>query len=162
MNKTIYLAGGCFWGIQAYIKRLKGVINTSVGYANGITNNPTYKEVCNTDIKFIEAIKVVYENDSLKLEDLLKKFLKVVDPTSIDKQGNDKGYQYRSGIYFEDKSDEIIILNILNEEQEKYKNPIVMECKKIEKYFLAEEYHQDYLDKNPNGYCHINLAILNE
>ncbi|MCR2822827.1 peptide-methionine (R)-S-oxide reductase MsrB [Lederbergia panacisoli] len=160
--KSIYFAGGCFWGVEAYFARIYGVKNASSGYANGNGKDPKYEDVIKGDRKFAETVHVEYDPEKVTLSELLTYFFKVVDPTSINQQGNDRGIQYRSGIYFEDKNDEAIIIASIEKEQEKYDEKIVTEALPLENFFLAEDYHQDYLDKNPDGYCHIDLSILDE
>jgi len=160
--KTIYFAGGCFWGVEAYFARILGVKNATSGYANGKGIDPSYEDVIKGERGFAEAVRVEYDPKRVTLTELLEYFFKVVDPTSINQQGNDRGIQYRSGIYFEDESEEAIIKDYIQEEQEKYDKEIVTEVLPVENFFLAEDYHQDYLEKNPNGYCHIDLNILNE
>ncbi|MBS4199251.1 peptide-methionine (R)-S-oxide reductase MsrB [Bacillus sp. FJAT-49732] len=160
--KSIYFAGGCFWGVEAYFARILGVKNTTSGYANGKGTDPTYEDVIQGERGFAETVHVEYDPKRVTLTELLTYFFKVVDPTSINQQGNDKGIQYRSGIYFDDESEEAIIKAFIKEEQEKYYEKIVTEVLPLGNFFLAEEYHQDYLEKNPNGYCHIDLNILNE
>ena len=156
-KKVIYIAGGCFWGVEAYYKKLNGIISTSVGYANGSTNNPTYEEVKSQKTNHSECVEVIYDNDIISLEKILEHYLRFIDPYSIDKQGSDIGHQYRSGIYFISSDDEKIIKDYFNS---KLKPNYKIEIKKLENFFLAEEYHQDYLTKNPNGYCHINLNLI--
>ena len=151
-KKTIVLAGGCFWGTQAYLKQLPGVLKTEVVYANSKQVNPSYKDVSYGDTNAAEAVYVEYDEYTIDLKHLLTYFFKTIDPTSINKQGNDRGSQYRSGIYFTDKADEAEILAFVKEQQKNYKKPIVTEVMALENMYKAEEYHQDYLDKNPNGY----------
>lgn len=158
MTKEIYLAGGCFWGVEAYFKMLKGVIHTEVGYANGNILNPTYNDLINGTSTHAEVVKVVYNDISLK--ELLSHFFRFVNPFSLNKQGPDIGVQYRSGIYYVDDKDKDIILEVLNEIKNKYNKTPVVEAKKLENYYDAEDYHQDYLTKNPNGYCHVDLNLL--
>ena len=159
---TIYLAGGCFWGIEAYMKKLPGVRDTDVGYANGNTENPTYEQVCYDNTGHAETVKVVYDPALISTEQLLDGFFKVVDPTSIKRQGNDRGSQYRSGIYYVDEADKAIAESAAARQKEKYKDPVVTEILPLNQFYLAEDYHQDYLDKNPGGYCHINLNAADE
>lgn len=159
---TIYLAGGCFWGIEAYMKKLPGVRDTDVGYANGNTENPTYEQVCYDNTGHAETVKVVYDPALISTEQLLDGFFKVVDPTSINRQGNDRGSQYRSGIYYVDEADKAIAESAAARQKEKYKDPVVTEILPLNQFYLAEDYHQDYLDKNPGGYCHINLNATDE
>ncbi|MFV0504605.1 MAG: peptide-methionine (S)-S-oxide reductase MsrA [Lachnospirales bacterium] len=155
--KNIYLAGGCFWGMEEYFSRIEGVMSTDVGYGNGNTQNPTYKEVCTSATGFAETVKIEYNENIINLESILEKYWKVIDPTSLNKQGGDTGTQYRTGIYYTNPNDLKIIYYSINEEQKKYLPPIVTEVKELKNYYSAEEYHQDYLKKNPNGYCHIKL-----
>ncbi|MDS0524663.1 peptide-methionine (S)-S-oxide reductase MsrA [Clostridium sp. SHJSY1] len=156
--KKIILGGGCFWGVEKFFAMIPGVIKTEVGYANGNTENPTYEEVCKNDTYFVEVCYITYDENVVSLNLLLDKFWSVIDPTTVDKQGGDVGNQYRSGIYYLDKSDLEIITKSKNKLQEKYDKPIVTEIKPLEKYYPAEEHHQDYLKKNPNGYCHIKFS----
>jgi peptide methionine sulfoxide reductase msrA/msrB len=158
VSKQIYFAGGCFWGIEAYFSKLPGVIKTTAGYANGEITNPTYKEVCAGKSGFAEAVLIKYDENIISLEDLLNHYLDIVDPTTLNKQGNDVGTQYRSGVYYTDEADELTIKKRLKEESKKYKIPIVIEVKKLENFYVAEEYHQKYLDNTPHGYCHIDLS----
>lgn len=160
--KTIYFAGGCFWGIEGYMEKIYGVYDATSGYANGKTENPTYEEVSTGETGHAETVKVQYEPKKISLEKLLSYFLMAVDPTSLNKQGNDEGTQYRSGIYYVDDSDRDIIVEKLKKEQQKYDEKIVVEVKKLNNFYNAEDYHQDYLVKNPNGYCHIDLSKANE
>jgi len=157
--KTLTLAGGCFWGVDAYFRQLKGVIDTKSGYANGNKDNPTYTEVCNGIATHAEAVKITYDPSVLDLNKLLEHFFRIIDPTSLNKQGNDRGIQYRSGIYFEDELTQNKALAYIKKEQLKYSKPIVVEVEKLKHFYLAEDYHQDYLQKNPTGYCHIDLGL---
>lgn len=166
MNKenshTIYLAGGCFWGVEAYLKKLPGVYDTEVGYANGTTENPTYEQVCYNNTGHAETVKVVYDTSQITTDQLLEGFFKVVDPTSFNQQGNDRGSQYRSGIYYMDEADKDAADKAVNAQQELYKKEIATEVLPLDNFYPAEDYHQDYLDKNPSGYCHINLKDADE
>ncbi|MCQ4636574.1 peptide-methionine (R)-S-oxide reductase MsrB [Anaerovorax odorimutans] len=154
----LYLAGGCFWGLEAYLKKLPGVCGTIAGYANGNTKNPTYEEVCYKNTGHAETVRVTYDTEVLPTETLLKAFFRVVDPTSVNRQGNDWGVQYRSGIYYTDEGDLPAILAAIEKQREKYGQPVATEVLPLDNFFPAEEYHQDYLGKNPGGYCHINLG----
>lgn len=155
--EVIYLAGGCFWGVDAYMERIDGVVATSSGYANGDTINPTYEEVIRNNTNHAETVQVKFDPSKTDLTEILLYYFKVIDPTVLNRQGYDIGTQYRTGIYYTKASQLLVINNVIEHEQEKYKEEIVVEVKPIESYYLAEEYHQDYLEKNPNGYCHINL-----
>lgn len=156
--KEIVLAGGCFWGVEEYFSRIPGVSETEVGYANGNTENPTYEQVCSNMTGHAEACLVKYDESMISLDELLAKFWLVIDPTIKDRQGNDVGNQYRTGIYYMDESDIPTIENSIEGEQKKYDKPIVTEIQPLNCFYPAEEYHQRYLKKNPNGYCHIDLS----
>ncbi|SUT92341.1 peptide methionine sulfoxide reductase [[Actinobacillus] rossii] len=153
--RDIYLAGGCFWGIEAYMERIYGVKNVTSGYANGKTDKTHYQIINKTD--HAETVHITYDANKISLEKLLKYYFQVIDPTSINKQGNDRGRQYRTGIYYQNEQDKAIILKELEIQQKKYKDKIQIEVEPLKHYILAEEYHQDYLKKNPNGYCHLDL-----
>ncbi|HOW22339.1 MAG TPA: peptide-methionine (R)-S-oxide reductase MsrB [Sedimentibacter sp.] len=162
MNKLIYLAGGCFWGTEKYLSMIKGVVETEVGYANGNTENPSYEDVCRRNTGHAETVKVVYDPEKIELKNLLKLFYKAIDPVSVNRQGNDIGSQYRTGVYYVDKEDEAVIKESLAELQKEYSEPLVVEVMELKNYYPAEEYHQKYLDKNPGGYCHIGAAEFHE
>lgn len=158
--KTIYLAGGCFWGIQKYMDQFDGIIETVVGYANGYLDDPTYEDVKAQKSGHAETVKIVYDEKIISLEEILKKFLLVIDPTSLNKQGEDEGSSYRSGIYYTDDKDSDIIVQRIQDEQKKYDRPIVVEILPLTVFYKAEEYHQKYLEKNPEGYCHIGTCFF--
>ncbi|MDR2302192.1 MAG: peptide-methionine (R)-S-oxide reductase MsrB [Deltaproteobacteria bacterium] len=157
-EKTIVLAGGCFWGVEKYLALINGVLKTQVGYANGFTENPTYEEVCAGSSGFAEAVKVTYDGEVLGLSELLDLFYKVIDPTSVNKQGNDRGPQYRTGVYFTDPADWPIIRGSLVLLSESLSRPLAVEGGRLKNFYSAEEYHQKYLDHHPGGYCHIPEA----
>ncbi|MCF7926033.1 MAG: peptide-methionine (S)-S-oxide reductase MsrA [Candidatus Izimaplasma sp.] len=154
--KTIILAGGCFWGVEAYFKQLDGVSNTKVGYI-GEDFKPTYEQVCNGS-GHAEAVVIEFDEEVISLKKILDHFFNIIDPTSINKQGNDKGVQYRTGIYNYQPEDLPFIKSYLQVKQNDYDNPLQIELKTNLPFFKAEDEHQDYLDKNKNGYCHVNLA----
>ena len=155
--REIYLAGGCFWGVEAYFKRIDGIVDTEVGYANSRMESPSYKEVCTGRTDAAETVKIIYDEEKITLEEILKALFKVIDPTLINRQGPDIGSQYRSGIYYTDEGDREIIEDFIENVKGDYKMPIATEVMKLENFYEAEDYHQDYLDKNPDGYCHIKL-----
>ena len=160
MQKKIYLAGGCFWGVEAYFSRLDGITETTVGYANGDENrfaDPTYKQVCNENTGYAETVEVVYDPQNIDLETILGHFFLIIDPTTLNRQANDTGSQYRSGIYYSDIEDLPVIKKVIELQQRLYPRPIVTEVEKLKNFFPAEDYHQDYLKHNPQGYCHIKL-----
>ncbi len=156
-QKEIWLAGGCFWGVEAYLKKIEGVINTTVGYANGNTLTPGYYDIPRTGHS--ETVHVIYDPVKINLETLLKYYFTIIDPTLLNRQGPDKGTQYRTGIYYKDEEDLSVIKQAIKNEQNKYTNPIVTETLRLQNFYPAEEYHRNYLDKNPQGYCHIDLSI---
>ena len=162
MIREIYLAGGCFWGVEGYFKRIEGVKDTTCGYANGKTANPSYEDVCRHNTGHVETVRVLFDTDVINLEDLLIYYFRIIDPVSVNKQGNDVGTQYRTGIYYTDESLLPVIKAAVEREQRKYNEKIAVELLPLENFYSAEEYHQNYLDKNPNGYCHINLNLANE
>ena len=159
-TKDIFLAGGCFWGTEHYFKQVEGVVETSVGFANGHTANPTYKEVYTDTTGYAETVYVKYNPEVVSLEFLLKMFFKAIDPTSLNKQGHDEGTRYRTGVYYTDSEDLPIIEKVFAEEQEKYDQPLAVEKLPLQNFYTAEEYHQDYLDKNPDGYCHLPPSLF--
>lgn len=160
--KDIYLAGGCFWGVEAYMDRVYGVYDVTSGYANGTTENPTYEEVITGKTGHAETVHVRYDPERTDLTTILDHFFTIIDPTSLNKQGNDRGTQYRSGVFFTDPAEQAVIEKVVNEQQKRYDDPIVTEVEALTSYTLAEEYHQDYLEKNPNGYCHVEFDSLED
>ena len=160
-TRSIYLAGGCFWGVEAYMERVEGVVDAVSGYANGDTANPSYEQVIRGS-GHAETVKVTYDADKTDLDTILKYYLRVIDPTSLNKQGNDRGVQYRSGVYYTDKADKAVIDAALKRIQSQYKQKVVVENKPLDNFYLAEMYHQDYLAKNPNGYCHVDLSLADD
>ncbi len=158
--KEIWLAGGCFWGVQAYMARIYGVAETTVGYANGTTEDPSYEDVLYRKTGHAETVHVRYDPTRVRLAALLEVYFDIIDPTVTDRQGNDVGSQYRTGIYYRDPGDLDIINRVLAEQRAQYDEPVVTEVLPLSAYYLAEEYHQDYLEKNPGGYCHVDLSSL--
>ena len=159
---TIYLAGGCFWGVEKYMASVNGVINAQAGYANGDTASPTYRDVSSGRSGYTETVRVDYDPAVAPLPFLLELFYKAIDPTTLNRQGNDVGTQYRSGIYYSDPADREIVEASLAQLQERYDKPIAVEAEALKSYATAEDYHQDYLDKNPGGYCHIGRNLFDE
>ena len=158
--KEVYLAGGCYWGVEKYLSNIKGVKETTVGFANGNTEHPTYQQVRYENTGHAEAVKVIYDADKLTLSILLRLFYEIIDPTSVDKQGEDEGHQYRTGIYFVNKEDEQVIMKSLQELEQSVGQPLAIEACVLEHFYDAEEYHQKYLDKNPGGYCHVPFSKI--
>jgi peptide methionine sulfoxide reductase msrA/msrB len=156
--KEIYLAGGCFWGVEAYFDKILGVEYTEVGYANGKTEDTSYQEIDSTG--HAETVRVVYDPEVVELEEILEYYFKIIDPTILNRQGNDIGTQYRTGIFYKNEDDEQVISNFIESIKSDYDSEIVTEVEPLENFVIGEEYHQDYLEKNPNGYCHINLSDI--
>ena len=157
--KTIYLAGGCFWGTQKFFDQFEGILETEVGYANGPTENPSYREVCMKS-GHAETVKVVYDPGIISLEKLIEYYFMTIDPLAYHRQGADKGIQYRTGIYYVDNEDLPVLEACYAKEQAKYSQIMEVELLPLENFYTAEEYHQKYLDKNPGGYCHIPKKLL--
>ncbi len=160
--KEITFAGGCFWGVEAYFKQLKGVIETSVGYANGNKENPSYREVCDGVATHAEAVYMKYDENQISLNQLFEHFFRIIDPTTMNRQGHDIGVQYRSGIYYHDSETMEQANAYIASKQKNYTKKIVVSIEPLKDYYLAEDYHQDYLDKNPTGYCHVDLGLARE
>ena len=158
--KTIYLAGGCFWGTQRFFDQFSGVIRTEVGYANGRTANPGYEDVCRRDTGHAETVKIEFDETVISTSKLLDYYFLTIDPLSVNRQGGDVGTQYRTGIYYTDESLLPEIRARVAAEEQKVGAPLAVEVLPLENFYRAEEYHQDYLVKNPTGYCHIPAALL--
>lgn len=162
MIKTIYLAGGCFWGTAHLFSLVPGVSGTTAGYANSSVPNPSYEQVCSGATGAAETVRVEYDADSVGLSDLLMLFFKSIDPVSVNRQGGDSGPQYRTGIYYTDAADVPVIEAQLATLQRRHTQPLAIEFAPLENFYPAEDYHQDYLYKNPGGYCHVNPALFKE
>ena len=158
--KTIYLAGGCFWGLQRFFDQFDGVIRTDAGYANGPNDRdalnvpPSYEDVCRNS-GHAETVRIDYDENAISLTQLLEYYFMVIDPVSVNRQGNDTGIQYRTGIYYTGEDQLPEILTVYQREEEKAGKTLAVELKPLENFYPAEEYHQKYLEKNPGGYCHI-------
>lgn len=160
VETNIVLAGGCFWGVEHYLSLIPGVLRTEVGYANGNTENPSYEMVCTGNTGFAEAVSVTYDSSRIELSELLTLFFKVIDPSSTNRQGNDVGTQYRTGIYYTNVDDLAIINGSLTCLGESLNRPVLVEAGPLKNFYLAEKYHQKYLTNNPRGYCHIPNACF--
>ena len=160
MEKTIFLAGGCFWGLQKYFDQFDGVLRTEVGYANGPDRAPGYEDVCN-DSGHAETVMIEYDEGRISLEALLDSYFLVIDPLSVNRQGHDEGIQYRTGIYYTDGSLLPELQAFYQAEENKAGAKLAVELEPLRNFFSAEEYHQKYLDKNPGGYCHIPNQYFN-
>lgn len=158
--KKIVLAGGCFWGVAEYYRRLKGVVDTETGYANGNQDTVSYEAVCTGKTGHAEVVKIKYDETQISLNQILDHLFRMIDPLSLNQQGNDKGTQYRTGIYYENDDDLKIITDVVAKQQQNFSLPIQVEVTPLENYCSAEDYHQDYLVKNPQGYCHINFGLI--
>lgn len=158
--KDIYLAGGCFWGTEHYFKQVEGVVETEVGFANGHTENPTYEEVYTDETGYAETVHVKYNPEVVSLRFLLQLYFKAIDPVSLNKQGHDEGTRYRTGIYYTESADLPVVNEVFDEVQRHYDQPLAVERQPLERFFAADEYHQDYLEKNPTGYCHLPLSLF--
>ena len=158
--KTIYFAGGCFWGVEHFFKGVDGVRSATPGYANGNKENPTYKEVYTDTTGFAETVKVDYNPDRVSLETLLTLFFTIIDPLSLNRQGHDEGTRYRTGVFYTDAEDRPIIEEAFRAVEAKLGARPVTELEPLRNFYPAEDYHQDYLDKNPGGYCHLPLRTF--
>lgn len=157
--KSIVLAGGCFWGVEAYLKQIEGVEFTEVGYANGNSIDPSYEDVCNSS-GHVEAVSVCFDSEVLSTRRLINLFFEIIDPFAVNKQGNDVGVQYRSGIYWQTNNQETLINNEVEKLSERLGKQVAIEVAPLKNFYRAEDEHQNYLDKNPNGYCHIPKKML--
>ncbi|MBE5814195.1 MAG: peptide-methionine (S)-S-oxide reductase MsrA [Clostridiales bacterium] len=158
--KTIYLAGGCYWGVEKYMQNIPGVRETEVGFANGDTENPTYQQVRYENTGHAETVRIVYDEAVLPLDKLLRLFFRIIDPVSVDRQGEDVGHQYRTGVYHENDADAAVVAAELAALEAKVGQPLAVEACPLRHFYPAEEYHQKYLDKNPGGYCHVPWAAI--
>lgn len=162
MKKTIYLAGGCFWGTEHLMSLVPGVTSTEVGYANSRIAQPSYQMVCTGLTGAAETVEVAYESEQIGLSDILFLYFRSIDPLSINRQGADAGTQYRTGIYYTDPADLPEIEAVVATVARQYAEPLAVEVAPLRNFYLAEDYHQDYLEKNPGGYCHVNPALFVE
>ena len=153
-KRTIYLAGGCFWGMQKFFDQFEGVLETEVGYANGPGGAPSYREVCESS-GHAETLRIEYDESIISLSRILDLFFMVIDPLSVNRQGEDSGVQYRTGIYYNDESLLPEIESVYRRQEKAAGTELAVELLPLECFHRAEEYHQKYLDKNPGGYCHI-------
>ncbi|MBE6176655.1 MAG: peptide-methionine (S)-S-oxide reductase MsrA [Rikenellaceae bacterium] len=160
MTKEIYFAGGCFWGTQHYFKQVRGVISSEAGYANGNTLSPTYEEVYTDATGYAETVKLVYDPEVVDLRLLLELYFRSIDPTALNHQGGDFGTRYRTGIYYTAADDLHLITEVYGHIERFVGEPLAVEVEPLKNFYPAEDYHQDYLDKNPEGYCHIPYALM--
>lgn len=160
--KDIYLAGGCYWGVDAYMARIRGVYSTEVGFANGNTLTPTYEDVCKRNTGHAEVVHIKYDETEIPLMRLINEFFVIINPYSVNKQGEDEGTQYRTGIYYTNEEDKKVIDEFIKAKQQYQDKKIMVEVLPLDNYYPAHEEHQDYLEKNEDGYCHINIDSLND
>ena len=158
--KEIYFAGGCFWGVEHFFKGVDGVAEAMPGYANGNTENPTYKEVYTDTTGFAETVRVRYNPERVSLDFLTRMFFTVTDPLTLNRQGHDEGTRYRSGVFYVNEEDRPVIEAVFQEVSAKLGVPLVTQLEPLKNFYPAEEYHQNYLDKNPEGYCHLSLKTF--
>lgn len=159
---TIVLAGGCFWGVQEYFSRIPGVLGTETGYAQSRVPHPSYQQVCSGATHAAEAVRITFDPAQISLDLLLRHFFRIIDPLAVNRQGNDLGTQYRTGIYYEDNAAREAAEKAIARESSRLGVPLAVELEPLTNFYPAETYHQDYLKKNPGGYCHINFASLND
>ena len=157
---TIYFAGGCFWGVEHFFKGVDGVRSATPGYANGNIQNPTYQQVYTDTTGFAETVRVDYNPDRVSLETLLTLFFTIIDPLSLNRQGHDEGTRYRTGVFYTDSEDVPVIKTAFQKVETKLGAKPVTELEPLHNFYPAEDYHQDYLDKNPGGYCHLPLKTF--
>jgi peptide methionine sulfoxide reductase msrA/msrB len=160
--RTICFAGGCFWGVEEYFSRVPGVRDVISGYANGKTAHPTYREVCSGGTGHAETVQVRYDPGIVSLKTLAEQFFKIIDPLSVNRQGNDVGSQYRTGMYYTREDDRKILEAVMDGVRKTYSSPLAVELLPLSRFYPAEEDHQDYLGKNPGGYCHISFESLKD
>lgn len=162
MNREIVFAGGCFWGVQEYFSRIPGVVSATAGYAQSNVANPDYRQVCSGRTGAVEAVRIIFNPDRVSLEQLARRFFRIIDPLAVNRQGNDMGTQYRTGMYYLNQTEKEMLESVYREEERKYKSRLAVELLPLKNFYPAEEYHQDYLKKNPGGYCHISFDSLDE
>ena len=158
--RDIYFAAGCFWGAEKFFKLVDGVVETEVGFANGDTPDPTYREVYTDTTGYAETVRVRFDSDRVSVADLVGLFFKIIDPFSVNRQGEDEGTRYRTGVYYADAVDGEIAESIISQMEQAAGRPFAVERMPLRNFYPAEEMHQDYLDKNPGGYCHLSPAFF--
>jgi peptide methionine sulfoxide reductase msrA/msrB len=159
-RKEIYFAGGCFWGVEHFFNGVTGVTSTLPGYANGHIENPTYEQVYKDDTGFAETVRVEYNPEAVSLQMLCRLYFMIIDPLSLNKQGEDCGTRYRTGVYYSDAADLPVLEVAFAAEAGRLGADPVTELLPLQNFYGAEQYHQDYLDKNPSGYCHLSLKTF--
>lgn len=159
-HRTIYLAGGCFWGTDRLMSLLPGVVTTEAGFANSVVVNPSYEDVCTGNTEAAETVRVVYDPSVTSLKNILAVYFMSIDPTSVNRQGGDCGTQYRTGIYYTEADDRAVIDDMCEAIAKKVGQPLAVEVMELVNFYPAGEYHQRYLEKNPGGYCHISPMLM--
>ena len=160
MSETIYLAGGCFWGAEHYLKQIRGVLDTEVGFANGHTPSPTYQEVYTDTTGYAETVRVTFDPSVLPLETLIELYFHSIDPVSVNRQGHDTGTRYRTGIYYTEEQQLPAIRSVYRRVAAAHDVPLAVEVEPLRTFTPADESHQDYLEKHPDGYCHLPAALF--
>lgn len=158
--KEIYFAAGCFWGAQHFFAGVDGVKEAVAGYANGNGEKPSYEEVYTDTTGFAETVRVRYDETRISLPQLTELYFTIINPLSLNKQGGDIGTRYRTGVYYTEEADKALIQPVFEAEARRLGAPLVVELEPLRNFYLAEERHQDYLDKNPDGYCHVPLKTF--
>ena len=160
--QVIYFAGGCFWGTEHFFQQIQGVVRTQTGFANGRENlpEPTYEQVYTDSTGYAETVLVEFDEAEVSLDFLVRLFFRAIDPLSLNKQGEDEGTRYRTGVYYVSQAQKTVIEAVFAQEQKKYKEPIQVELLPLKNYYPADEYHQNYLVKHPDGYCHLPIALF--
>ena len=161
MEKEIWFAAGCFWGAQKFFKLIDGVLRTEVGFVNGLVENPTYEQVYQDDTGYAECVHIVYDPSRVSLQRLAELFFKIIDPLSLNKQGEDEGTRYRTGAYYNNDEDRVVLEAVFAQVALGLGVAVLpVELEPVAKFYAADEYHQDYLDKNPGGYCHLSPELF--
>ena len=160
--KEIYFAAGCFWGAEHYLKQIRGVVDTDTGFANGNPDiaNPTYEEVYTDQTGYAETVRVRYDDSQVGLRFLANMFFRAIDPTSLNRQGEDEGTRYRTGVYYTRQGDEAVLREVFEDVQAQLGQPLAVELQPLQAYYSASAKHQDYLDNNPTGYCHLPVSLF--
>lgn len=158
--EAIVIAGGCFWGAEHFMKQIPGVVGTEAGYVNSTVANPTYREVCSGETGAAEGVRVSYDPEIVDMSFLLELYFMTIDPVSMNRQGGDVGSQYRTGIYYSNPLQHKIAVGEIEKLQSLYDKPLAVEIKPLLSFYPAEDYHQDYLKKNPRGYCHVSPELF--
>ena len=162
MTQTIYFAGGCFWGTEHFFQQIHGVLRTQTGFANGREDlpAPTYEQVYTDTTGYAETVFVEFDDEQVSPAFLVRMFFAAIDPLSLNRQGHDTGTRYRTGVYYTVEEQRTVIEAVFAEEQKKYTEPMQVELLPLRNFYPADEYHQNYLTKHPDGYCHLPLQLF--